>query len=66
MKHINKTSTHTVELTTKEVELLSDLTQNPNPADRPEIYKRHLGLLVGFNRMLGFDMKDDGTLIMGM
>jgi len=60
MKHIiNEPKTFTVELSKEEVQLIKDLTQNCNTNAKER--KISLALFVGTSRLLGYNMRDDGT-----
>jgi len=62
MKELTKSKTFTVELTEEEVEAIHSVTQNhPNPESQAgQVF---LNLFVGMGRLLGKQLKDDGSFI---
>lgn len=66
MKHIKTNQKFLVELTTDEVRIIRDFTQNCRPDESNELKQTYLQLFVGMSRLLGYDMKDDGSVIRGI
>lgn len=66
MTHIKTNKKFLVELTSDEVRTIQGLVQNCNPEESEELKKLYLELFVGMSRLLGYDMKDDGTMTRGV